>query len=292
MAVEDGREEDATVMESLVSTEWLANEMGASDLRIVDCTKHMPDTGRDPLAEYEAGHIPGAVYMDLADLTDTNSPIENTLPPAEKFASRMQSLGLGDGSRIVLYDDSAVKTAARAWFMLKMFGAHDVAILDGGLGKWKAEGRALAQGKETLRHRHFTVWQDDGNVRTKANILANLHSKDEQVVDARGAARWSGADADPRPNIASGHIPGSHNVPYTELYNADGTFKDKAGIEGAFKAAGVDLTRPVVTSCGSGVTACVLLFGLHLLGKDGALFDGSWSEWGADPDTPKATKLA
>ena len=277
-------------MDSLVSTEWLAHEMGASDLRIVDCTKHLPAAGRNALAEYEGGHIPGAVFMDLSDLVDSTHATENMLPPAEKFASRMQSLGLGDGSRVVLYDDSAVKTAARAWFMLKMFGAHDVAILDGGIAKWKAEGRALAQGKETLRHRHFTAWQDDSNVRTKADVLANLHSKDEQVVDARGAARWSGAEADPRPNIASGHIPGSLNVPFTALYNADGTFKDQAGIKAAFEDAGVDLAKPVLTSCGSGVTASVLLFGLHLLGKeDTALYDGSWSEWGADADTPKAT---
>ena len=277
-------------MDSLVTTEWLAGEMGASDLRVVDCTKHLPGTGRDPLAEYEAGHIPGAVFMDLADLIDTSHAVENMLPPAEKFASRMQSLGLGDGSRIVLYDDSAVKTSARAWFMLKMFGAHDVALLDGGIAKWKAEGRPLAQGKEQLRHRHFTAWQDDSNVRTKADVLANLHSKAEQVVDARGAARWSGADPDPRPGIASGHIPGSHNVPFTDLYNADGTFKDKAGLKAAFESAGVDLGKPVTTSCGSGVTASVLLFALSLVGKDDtALYDGSWSEWGADPDTPKAT---
>ena len=277
-------------MDSLVTTEWLAGEMGASDLRIVDCTKHLAGTGRDALAEYEAGHIPGAVFMDLADLTDTANPVDNMLPPAEKFASRMQSLGLGDGSRIVLYDDSAVKTSARAWFMLKMFGAHDVALLDGGIAKWKAEGRPLAQGKEQLRHRHFTAWQDDSNVRTKADVLANLHSKAEQVVDARGAARWSGADPDPRPGIASGHIPGSLNVPFTDLFNADGTFKDKAGLKAAFESAGVDLGKPVTTSCGSGVTASVLLFALSLVGKDDtALYDGSWSEWGADPDTPKAT---
>jgi len=278
-------------MDSLVTTEWLAGEMGASDLRIVDCTKHLPGTGRDPQAEYEAGHIPGAVFMDLSDLVDSTNPVENMLPSAEKFASRMQSLGLGDGSRIVLYDDSAVKTSARAWFMLKMFGAHDVAILDGGIAKWKAEGRPLTQGKESLRHRHFTAWHDDSGVRSKAQVLANLHSKGEQVVDARGAARWSGAEADPRPNIASGHIPGSFNVPFTQLYNADGTFKDQAGIKAAFTEAGVDLERPVITSCGSGVTACVLLFGLHLIGKDdAALYDGSWTEWGNDPDTPKAVK--
>ncbi len=280
-------------MDSLVSTEWLANEMGASDLRIVDCTRHLPNAGRDAQAEYEAGHIPGAVFMDLAELVDSNASVENTLPPAEKFASRMQSLGLGDGSRIVLYDDSAVKTSARAWFMLKMFGAHDVAILDGGLAKWKAEGRTLAQGKETLRHRHFTVWQDDKDVRSKADMLANLHSKAEQVLDARGAARFTGDEADPRPNIAVGHIPGSRNLPYSDLYNADGTFKDKDGLKAAFVGAGIDLSKPVVTTCGSGVTASVLLFAMHLLGKeDTALYDGSWSEWGADPDTPKETGAA
>jgi thiosulfate/3-mercaptopyruvate sulfurtransferase len=276
-------------MDSLVSTEWLAKEMGASDLRIVDATRHLPDARRDAAAEYEAGHIPGAVFMDLAELVDSAAPIENTLPSAEKFASRMQSLGLGDGSRIVLYDDSAVKTSARAWFMLKMFGAHDVAILDGGIAKWKAEGRPLAQGKEVLRHRHFTAWSDDRNLRSKADMLRNLDEKSEQVVDARGAGRFTGAEADPRPHIAAGRIPGSLNVPYSQLYNADGTFKDKAGLRAVFEQAGVDLSKPVVTSCGSGVTACVVAFGMHLIGKgDVALYDGSWTEWGADPETPKA----
>ena len=280
-------------MESLVTCDWLAGEMGASDLRIVDASKHLPDIGRDAKAEYLAGHIPGAIFMDLGELVDSAAPVENTLPSAEKFASRMQSLGLGDGSRTVLYDDSAVKTSARAWFMLKLFGAQNVALLDGGLAKWKAEGRPLETGSIALRHRHYTAWSDVGKVRSKQDVLANIASQAEQVVDARGAGRWAGSDPDPRPNIASGHIPGSLNVPYTALYNPDGTFKDTDGIRAAFEAAGVDLSKPVTTSCGSGVTACVLLFALHLIGKhDTALYDGSWTEWGGDPDTPKAMKAA
>lgn len=275
-------------MDDLVSTEWLAAEMEACDLRIVDASAHLPAAARNARAEYEAAHIPGAVFMDLAELVDTNASIENTLPGAEKFSSRMQALGLGDGSRIVLYDDSDVKTSARAWFMLKLFGAQHVAILDGGLKKWKAEGRPVESGTRQLRHRHFTAWSDPARVRCKEQVLANIGGGREQIVDARGSGRWSGAEADPRPNIARGHIPGSLNVPYSALYQPDGTFKDKTGIRAAFEDAGVNLSRPVVTSCGSGVTACVLLFGLHLIGKhDTALYDGSWTEWGADPATPK-----
>lgn len=277
-------------MELLVTTDWLANELGASDLRIVDATKFMPDAGRNPAAEYEAGHIPGAVFMDLGDLTDTGNPVENMLPPPEKFASRMQSLGLGDGSRIVLYDDSPLKSATRAWWMLTIFGAHEVAILDGGIAKWKAEGRPLETGKEALRHRHFTVWKDDKDVRSKADMLANLHSKDEQVVDARPAGRFSGAEEDPRPGIASGHIPGSVNIPHGTFFNADGTWKSPDEVKAIFDGAGVDLDKPVVTTCGSGMTAAVVSFAAALAGGEKlALYDGSWSEWGADADTPKAT---
>jgi thiosulfate/3-mercaptopyruvate sulfurtransferase len=281
------------IMELLVSTDWLANEIGASDLRVVDATWFMPDAGRNAQAEYEGGHIPSAVFMDLEELADANSSLPNTLPPPEKFASRMQSLGLGDGSRIVVYDDSPFKSAARAWWMLTLFGAHDVAILDGGIAKWKAEGRPLETGKPTLRHRHFTVWKDDKAVRSKADMLANLHSKDANVVDARGAGRFTGEEAEPRPEMASGHIPGSRNLPFSQLFNADGTWKRGAELAQAFTDAGVDLNTPMITTCGSGMTAAVVLFGARLTGKtDVALYDGSWSEWGLDADTPKAQGAA
>lgn len=280
-------------MDSLVSTQWLASELGASDLRIVDASAFLPEHSRDPVLEYEACHIPGAVFMNLAELADPARPGLNMLPSAERFASKMQSLGLGDGSRIVLYDDSPVKTATRAWFMLTMFGAANVALLDGGIAKWKAEGRPCAQGKETLRHRHFTVWSDDRQVRSKADVLANLESKAALVVDARGAGRFTGEVAEVKPGLASGHIPGARNVHYAMMFKPDGTWKSPDEIRAVFDAAGVDLSRPLITSCGSGVTANVLIFAAHLIGKhDVALYDGSWSEWGADPATPKETGAA
>lgn len=277
-------------MDSLVSTQWVADEMAASDLRIVDATAFLPEHGRDAAAEYEACHIPGAVFMDLGNLVDPASPVPNTLPSAERFASRMQSLGLGDGSRIVVYDDSPIKSATRAWFMLTMFGAQNVAILDGGIAKWKAEGRRCAQGRETLRHRHFTVWSDERNLRSKADVLQNLTTKDAQLVDARGAGRFTGEVPEANPALASGHIPGARNVPYCSLFRPDGTWKAADELKAAFVAAGVDLSRPVISSCGSGMTANVLIFALHLIGKtDVALYDGSWSEWGADSALPKET---
>ncbi|MFG6282382.1 3-mercaptopyruvate sulfurtransferase [Sphingomonas sp. S6] len=278
-------------MDALVTTEWLAAEMGASDLRIVDATYFANFPGeapRDAAAEYEAAHIPGAVFMNLGELRDTDSDLPMMLPSAEKFASRMQSLGLGDGSRIVLYDNSPHHTAARAWWMLRTFGAHDVAILDGGLAKWQAEGRATASGKEALRHRHFTVWADQKNVRTLDQMKANVDSGAEQVVDARSAARFTGEEPDPRPATHAGHIPGSKNLPQGQLFNADGTWKTGDALRQAFASAGVDLDKPMVATCGSGITAAVLAFGAHLVGKAMPIYDGSWSEWGADRSTPKA----
>lgn len=280
-------------MDALVSTEWLAGELGApkdqsGDLRVVDATYFLPADGKDASAAYEAAHIPGAVFMDLGELADTSSDLPMMLPSPEKFASRMQSLGLGDGSRVVLYDDSPLHTSARAWFMLRTFGAHDVAILDGGIAKWRAEGRETASGKEQLRHRHFTVWADNKGVRTLDQMKANVDSGAEQVLDARSAARFSGEEPDPRPATHAGHIPGSRNLPVGQLFNPDGTWKQGDDLRSAFEGAGIDLSKPLVTSCGSGITASVLAFGAHLLGNDAAVYDGSWSEWGADRTTPKA----
>ncbi len=190
----------------------------------------------------------------------------------------------------MIYDDSPIKSATRAWFMLTIFGAQNVALLDGGIAKWKAEGRPCVAGRETLRQRHFTVWSDSSHIRSKADVLANLASKDAVVVDARAAGRFTGEQPETNPALASGHIPGARNVPYSSLFNDDGTWKSSAAIRSAFEAAGVDLSQPVISSCGSGMTANVLIFALHLIGKDDvSLYDGSWSEWGLDPALPKAT---
>lgn len=280
-------------MEILVSTEWLAAELGASDLRIVDASYFALDPARDPQADYDAGHIPSAIFLNLAELKDASNPVPFMLPPVEKFVSRVQALGIGDGDRIVLYDETPHVTSARAWWMFKIFGARDVAILDGGLAKWKAEGRPLETARPSFRHHHFTAANGEKAVRTLDQMKANVDSGAEQVLDARGAARFTGEEADPRPNVASGHIPGSKNLPYDRLLHPDGTWKRGKELAAAFEEASIDLSRPLITTCGSGVTAATVLFGAALLGKtDVALYDGSWSEWGTDLSTPKATGVA
>lgn len=280
-------------MTPLVTTEWLASELGANDLRVIDATLFLADAGRNARAEFEGGHIPHAVFLDLDELVDPVNPLPNMLPSPEKFASRMQALGLGDGSRIVVYDNSPLHSAARAWWMLTLFGAHEVAILDGGLAKWRAEGRALESGKPVVRHRHFTVWADTKPVRTFAQMTDNLRTKAEQVVDARSTGRFAGTEPEPHPGLRSGHIPGAKNLPQTDLFNADGTWKKGAELRAAFDAAGVDIDKPLVTTCGSGITAAVIAFGATLLGaKDVALYDGSWSEWGASANAPVVTGAA
>ncbi len=277
-------------MDSLVTTDWLEAEHGAPDLRVIDATAFLPGTGRDARAEHEAAHIPGAVFFDIGEVSDRDSPFPHMLPPPHKFASRMQSLGLGDGNRFVVYDNSPLHSAARVWWMLRIFGAHHVALLDGGLEKWSAEGRPLESGTQPRRHGHFTPLFDAGAVVDKAQVLA-LAGHD--IVDARPAGRFAGEAPDPRPGVAPGHIPGSRNAPQSEFFNADNSWKRGGELRAVFEAAGVDLARPMVTTCGSGVTAAVILFGAHLLGKDDVrLYDGSWSEWGADPATPKAIGAA
>jgi len=279
-------------MNSLVSTDWLEAELGAPDLRVIDATFFFAADGRDARAEYEAGHIPGAVFLDLEEVSDSSNPAPHMLPPEHLFASRMQSLGLGDGNRFVVYDNSPLHSAARIWWMLRVFGAHYAAILDGGLAKWKAEGRALESGRPHLRHGHFSAFLDGKAVATKEDVRALIGGGGE-IVDARGAARFAGEEAEPRPGLAPGHIPGAKNLPQGRLFDADNEWKQGDALRSAFEEAGVDLTRPMVTTCGSGVTAAVLLFGAHLLGKDDVrLYDGSWAEWGADPSTPKATGRA
>ena len=278
-------------MDSLVSTEWLAGELGAADLRIVDASWFLPDAGRDGRREYEAAHIPGAVFLDLEAVSDPDSDLPHMLPPAPLFASRVRALGIGDHGRIVVYDNSPLHTAARIWWMLRLFGAQKVAILDGGFAKWRAEGRPVESGCTAPRPGHFTPSFDGAPVATKSDMLA-LGGRAE-IVDARPAARFRGDTAEPRAGLAAGHIPGSRSLPQSELFEADGTWKRGDALRNAFDKAGVDLSRPMVTTCGSGVTAAVLLFGAHLLGKeDVRLYDGSWSEWGADPSTPKATGTA
>ncbi|AOL24315.1 thiosulfate/3-mercaptopyruvate sulfurtransferase [Erythrobacter litoralis] len=274
---------------SLVSTEWLAARLDDESIAVLDASRHLPATGRDPRAEYEAAHIPGARFLDLASLTDPASPVPAALPTGEQVAARLASLGVAAEAAIIVYDDSAVKTSARAWFALTEAGRGAVAILDGGLGKWRAEGRPLESGPGVVQRAEPAVLHAARRVRSKADMLANLDNAAEQVLDARGADRVFGTGEDPVHGGANGRIPGSRNLPYGELFAEDGTFRSPEDLRAAFETAGIDLSRPVVTTCGSGVTASVLLFALHLIGKhDTALYDGSWMEWGADPATPKA----
>lgn len=278
-----------TLPSALVSVEWLAANREAPGLAVLDASHHLPAAGRDAAAEFADGHIPGARFLGLASLFDAGSPVPYALPTPDQLAARLALLGVRGEDAIVLYDDSAIRTAARAWFLLTAMGWRHVAILDGGLAAWRAAGHPLASGAEHGEALAPASLPPPRRVRSKAEMLANLASGAEQVVDARSADRVYGTGTDPVHGLPMGRIPGALNVPFTEVLNADGTYRTPEEIRAAFAEHGVDLDKPIVTTCGSGVTASVLLFALHLAGVDRtALYDGSWSEWGADPDTPKA----
>jgi len=268
----------------LVETDWLAAHLAAPDVAVLDATLHLPTTGRNARTEYLAGHIPGALFFDIEDISDHANELPHMLPSAAQFASQVRTLGIGDGTRIVVYDTPGLYSAARAWWMFRTMGYDDVVVLNGGLKKWQAEGRPLEDGQPQPRQpRHFTARFHAGLVRDKDDVARLLDAKGAQIVDARGAGRFKGTDPEPRAGLRSGHMPGALNVPFTTLLNADGTLKATSDLATLFQVAGVDTTKPIVTTCGSGVTAGVLALALAELGRpDVAVYDGSWSEWGLE----------
>lgn len=269
----------------LVSTDWLAEHLTAPDIRILDASWHMPDAGRDARAEYEAAHIPGARFFDIDEIADDQSDLPHMAPPTEKFVARMRAMGIGDGHRVVVYDSHGLFSAARVWWLFRLFGKTDVAVLDGGLPKWLAEDRPVEDAPPLQRDRHFTARRDASLVRDVTQVAASAKLGDAQIVDARSPERFRGDAPEPREGLRAGHIPGSRNLHYRALLNDDGTLKSPEALRAAFKAAGVDVGAPVITTCGSGVTAAILSLALEILGNTRhALYDGSWSEWGSYPD--------
>jgi thiosulfate/3-mercaptopyruvate sulfurtransferase len=278
-------------MDSLVSTEWLAGALGSPGLVVFDATMYLPNEPKDGRAEFLKAHIPGARFFDIQEVADLDTDLPHMVPTPGRFAALMGRMGIGNDSRVVFYDQKGLSSAARGWWLMGLFGHDNAAVLDGGLPKWLREGRPTEAGEPSpAAPAEFRPDFRATRLRGIGDVLRNVDTGAELVLDARAAGRFSGEMPEPRAGMRSGHIPGAHSLPYAALLNEDQTFRDPAALRDLFRAAGADGSRTVVTSCGSGVTACILTLGLRLAGlPEGAVYDGSWTEWGGRADTPVAS---